>query len=177
MRRQGARGVRIDMARCDEATARVLLQAHASLIDRMARDFPWGEAEELVAIGRIAVIEAHLSYQGARGVPMRSWITQVIRWRMSELGQRAAVLRSSEVELDESDAITNGHHDPSLAFFRTRLLDLIDELSPRHQAVISGRLRGETFEQIADSLGLSRSRVEQDEKAAIQHLRQLDEDV
>lgn len=167
------RDVRCDMRSCDDATARILLDRYRGLIGRIAAGFSRLDRDELQSVGQIAVIEAHVTYEPHRGVPERSWTAQVIRWRMVELAVEARERRRSEDEFQEEHALTNGHHSPEKAFFRRLLTEMIEQLSPRHQAVLEGRLRGETFEEIADSLGLSRSRVDQHEKAALVALQKL----
>lgn len=170
------RDVRVDMSSCDEPTARRLLEEYTPLVQRMVGDFHGLDTDDLVAVGKIAVIEAHVTFRESRAIPRRSWTTTVIRWRMAVAVDRTLVLQRLETPLDDGDPITNGHHDPEKAFLREVLTELMGHLSPRHQAVLEGRLRGETMEEIGDMLGLGRSRVEQEEKAAWAVMRKLAED-
>lgn len=151
-------------------TAERLLVEYDPLVARIAAGFPTLEGEELRAIGRVAVMEAWVTHNPKR-IPLRAWITQVIRWR---------IIASADGELSRIDRVTfelvpdrttNGRHDPERLFMLDQVIELLVYLPPRQAMIIDARLRRETFDEVAVSLNLSKSTCHAEYLNALAELR------
>lgn len=160
------------MSSVSEASARELIGRYEPMVRRMAGRFRFADHDELQAVGVIGIIEASISYRERHGVPLKQWTALVVRQRMVGVMQRAQRVTVFE-QHSQVDYPTNGRHDPERSHLKAELMNAVAQLSPRHQAVISGRIRGQTFAQIGEQLGISTQRVQQEEKAAVLRLRQI----
>lgn len=148
------KSVRADMAAIDAATAARLLKEYKNLVAQIAADFPTVEAEELRAVGAIGIMEGFVTHN-PRQVPERAWITQIVRWRIQERAT-AEISRPDLVRLDMiAEPTTNGRHDPERQMMIERVIALLVYLSPQQAMIVDGRLRRETFEELAASLGMT----------------------
>jgi RNA polymerase sigma factor (sigma-70 family) len=163
--------VRVDMGAIPDGTAAELLAEYRSLIGRIAASFPTVEADELRAVGQIAVMEAWVTHNPRR-IPLRAWITQVVRWRIIERADGELSRRDlGSLEL-APEPTTNGRHDPERTFMLEQIIDLLVYLPPRQTMIIDGRLRRETFEEIALTLGISTAFCHQEYLTALAQLRE-----
>lgn len=164
--------VRVDMSEIPAGTAADLLTAYGGIIARIASTFPTVEADELRSVGQIAVMEAWVTHNPRREIPMRAWVTQVVRWRIVERAD-AEISRRDLTSLDLApEPATNGRHDPERAFMLDQIIDLLVYLTPRQTMIIDGRLRRETFAEIAITLGVSTQYCHDEYLAALKQLRE-----
>ena len=158
------------MASIRPETAERLLREYDPLVARIASTFPTLEAEELHAIGRVAVMEAWVTHNPKR-IPLRAWITKVVRWRIvARADGELSRLDHATLEL-VPERTTNGRHDPERLFMLDQIIDLVVYLPPRQAMIIDARLRRETFEEVATSLGLSKSTCHAEYLNAVAQLR------
>jgi DNA-directed RNA polymerase specialized sigma24 family protein len=161
---------KIDFSAVSDATARQLLQTHARDIRINVGRYSWlsaADQDELRSAAALAVLEAHLTYKEIGKGSERGWVIQVIRWRLADTF--AEMRRPAEV-LTASPERTNGA-DPEQQFWRATAVRAIGHLSPRHRVIVDGRMRGETFEEIAASLGLSTAITHRESTRAFEILR------
>jgi len=163
------KSVRVDMRDIDADRAQKLLDEYGHVAAMIAGDFPGLEFDEMEAIGRVAILEGAVTHNETR-IPIKAWITQVIRWRIRE---RAAVeLGRPEIAMDPPpEARTNGRHDPERTFQLDQVIELLPYLPPRQAVIIDGRLRRETFAEIGLTLGISGQWCHQEYHTAITTLR------
>ena len=163
--------VRVDMGGIPAGTAAELLTAYGGIIARIAATFPTVETEELRSVGQIAVMEAWVTYNPRREIPMRAWVTQVVRWRIVERAD-VEISRRDVGSLDLApEPATNGRHDPERRYMLDQVIDLLVYLTPRQAMIIDGRLRRETFAEIAITLGCSTQFCHDEYLSALEQLR------
>ena len=152
----------------DDATARRLVDEYQPVVRACAAYFPRAEFEDLVAVGLIAVVQAKVSYDDKRECSFGTWARRLIRQRM---GEHMARVRELEQPDEHIEHHVNGR-DPEDNYLRAFIKESAGRLSPRHRVIIDARLRGYTFKEIGDSIGISDSVVEQQEKQALRLLRE-----
>lgn len=165
------RVIRVDLSAIDQETAEELLSSYRSIVNRAAFrlrriPIPGIDREDLLAVGRIAVLEAYITWNRNGGSVFSTWVCQVVRWRMGEVVQKCA--RLNEETLTRDPAETNTPESRFLtaedeSWFETA----VSELTPRQGAIIAARLDGETLAQIAATLGIHYSRVSRELQTAV----------
>jgi RNA polymerase sigma factor (sigma-70 family) len=170
--RSARRDARLDMAAVDDATAKALLVTYMPVAGAFANLYPYAEREELLAAGRLAIIEAFITHKSSRANE-RTWVRKVLYWRIGEAAKRRPW--ESQHECEDSETAPNGAN-PEEQFWRASVLSAVGSLSPRHQTIIDARMRGEKVQEIGDSLGISHQRVTQEEQRAFKLLRGMLED-
>src|SRR5690242_8967864 len=98
-----------------------LVLDHLELVERCARRFRgWGEAhDDLVQVGRLALIRASRRYDAARGVPFAAYASACVQGAIRHhLRDDSCVVRSPRggqrttvVELTEADTVDIGAYD------------------------------------------------------------------
>lgn len=154
-----------------DTEARRLLQEYLPIVRAVGPLYPHLSDAELQAAGEDAICEAYLSHRADRALE-RTWVRKVIHWRLAEAGTPAQDLES----LGSDPQILNGR-DPELALLQATAVSLVARLSVRQQMVVDGRMRGETYEEIADQIGISPQRAHVEAKRAFSLLRSMLEDV
>ncbi len=161
------------MRTVDDATAKDLLKRYGSFLGAMTKAYPGLERDEVLEIGRIAVLEAHLTH-----VPERSnestWVRKVVGWRLQDAAARDWVARGEGlIDPDaELGRLVNGAN-PEQQFWRATAVNTIAQLEPRHQMIVDGRMRGETWAEIASSIGISTAMCHREGQRAYNRLRSL----
>lgn len=175
------RVARVDLAEINEVEATRLLQqmqpALRAIVRKHRRRYLSGlDLEDLYAIGRLAIMEALVTYQPLRGCALTSWAGRLAYWRIGEAVKQAA--QPQEVELEESfDIATSVPSVESLVAAREELrltqvaLCQTANLSVRRQEIVRLRANGQTLESIAKSLGVSRPFIHREYHAALRELR------
>lgn len=159
------------MSRIDDATAKRLIGQYGPLVRRIASDFPTFERDELVSAGRIGLMEAHLTHDPSR-IPEKQWMAKVVKWRILGVVERAMQLSQMELLTGlDPEPRTNGLHDPERAHLRSVALLAFGRLDPRERVILDARWRGETYDQIGRSLGISSQRAWQVATRALKELR------
>lgn len=154
--------------------ARRLLQDYMSVVWALAPLYPHLTADEVQAAGEDAILEAYVSLDVTRAQES-TWVRRVVHWRLAELGERAPAERVAGESLPADPQLPNGM-TPELALLQATAVRLLARLTPRQQMVVDGRMRGETYEEIGDSLGISAQRAHKVGSAAFELLRCLLED-
>lgn len=160
---------KIDFSAVDNATASRLLREYAHDINALAGQYNWlnvADKDDLREAASLAVLEGHLTFNG-HGTA-RGWILRVIRWRLREA---FAATHHAET-LVENPEKTNGA-DPEQQFWRATAVRALGHLSLRHRCIVDGRMRGETFEEIGQSIGLSGALVHRESAKAFAILRSV----
>lgn len=149
----------VDLSAISDARARKLLKRYGGLATALASAYRPGD-DDLVAIAQIAVLEAAVLYQKEAGASLDTWIRRLVRWRIKEALPRYC----DEDELDEDGFVANGKTDyervlASLErdeWVRQQVETLEDD---RHRHIVLMVLQGDSYRQIAVSLGLSPATV------------------
>jgi RNA polymerase sigma factor (sigma-70 family) len=130
------------------------------------------EREELLTVGKIAIMEAFCTYDQATAKGSeRTWVRKTIRWRLNGASWREKSASDPEIFVRD-EAKTNGRHDPEKANLKSEILAALERLPPRQRTILDGRLRGETYQEIAGTLGISHQRVQQEAQTAYTALRE-----
>lgn len=169
-----SRVARVDLSDIDQETAAELLASYTPIVKRAAFRLrrvaiPGIDREDLLAVGRIAVLEAYVTWNRRAGSVFSTWVCRVVRWRMGEVVQKCA---TQEETLVRDPAETNTPESRFLAaedesWFETA----VSELTPRQGAIVAARLDGETLAEIASTLGIHLSRVSRELQTAINALQ------
>lgn len=172
--RDAARDVRADMSGIDAKTAQRLLTEYMPMVRAIARTY-YIDQDELLTVGQIAIMEAFVSYKEDADASEKTWVRKVVRWRMKGAVWREMSATDPELFVQD-EALTNGKHDPERNTLRNTLRSAAERLSPRHRTIIDARMRGETYAEIGESLGISTARVHKEAQRAYQELREWAED-
>lgn len=125
------------------------------------------DKDDILQVGRFAVLEACLTYAPDRGSTLRTWVGLVVRWRMCELLERAArpvteyvdhalaMRRAAAVQVDEFEERMEYTEQLRL------LAENFAQMPHRTRIILVNRLEGTTSEEIASSLGISVVREQQ----------------
>lgn len=171
--RNGHRDVRVDMHTVDAATAAVLLKRYGRMLGAMVKLYPGLERDEVLEIGRIAVIEAYLTHDAERSTE-RTWVRKVVGWRLGDAAARDWHTRGEgaiDPNIEPSQVINGGN--PEHQFLRTTAVRAIARLEPRHQIIVSGRMRGETYAEISATIGIATSLCHREGQRAYELLRSI----
>lgn len=151
------------------------LRQYDLLIRREVRRLAWRcaqsylEVDDLYTLGQAAALDAVASFEPARGAE-GAWVRQRVRWKLQN------ALRSTsqrEMPTEHTARTPNGRNPEEVL---TALEDVmwvrtaLGVLPPRQRVIIAARISGEVFRETAESLGISRTRVKQEYKAALQRL-------
>ena len=158
-----------DFGRIDNATAKRLFGRYMGSVSAVAALYPACERDDLLQLGRVAILEGYLSCKPELSSEGH-WIRRVVYWRLTEAMNGSHWLQSEVESLGTDPQILNGAN-PEEQFWRATALTAVGVLGPRHRAIVDGRMRGETMEEIGDTLGLSPQRVHVESKKAFRILR------
>jgi RNA polymerase sigma factor (sigma-70 family) len=161
--------LRIDLSPIGAARARELLDRYGRLIDQIARDFPAADRDDLRSAGRIGVLEAALTHD-PRKAPESQWVGYIVRQRVRAVARSNRLWQHARTET-AVDPLTNGRHDPEGLMLRRAMLKCIGLLPPRESVILSARLRGETFEEIATACGISVSNAQRAAERGLARIR------
>jgi RNA polymerase sigma factor (sigma-70 family) len=160
-----------DFGRIDPATAQRLIAAYLPVVRSVARLYPTSERDDLESVGRVAILEAFLSFNAQKSQES-TWIRRVVHWRLAEAAQR---LPEDSTATGRAEVL-DGHeidHNPELGYMRALVLDNLRALTPRQSTVILAFMQGETFAEIGASLGISSQHAHVEYQTAIAQLREL----
>lgn len=161
----------IDLSTIDDKTARKLLTDFASDIRAITRHYNWlnaADQDDLKGAAALAVLEGHITFNGTGTA--QGWIRKVIRWRVHEAVE--AAYRPELETLVANPERVNGA-DPEQQFWRATAVRAIGTLSLRHRAIVDGRMKGETFEEIGQSIGLTTQLAHREGQKAFALLREV----
>lgn len=125
------------------------------------------DAEDLLAVGRFAIIEACVTYDATRGGALRTWVGTVAHWRMGALLDKATRQDGEVVDhvwaVESQEATEVDEFEERMEYTeQLRTLALNFALMPhRTRTILLSRLEGAPSEEIAESLGISTFREQQ----------------
>jgi RNA polymerase sigma factor (sigma-70 family) len=123
--------------------------------------------DDLLALARIAALEAALSHEEGRGT-LRAWVRRHVRWRLGE-----ALDRAPDREAPLPEVLVNGRGPEETAQVRARAVWLqgaVAKLPPRHRTLVAAKLAGESQRTTARTLGISDGYASQQLQQAIRRL-------
>jgi len=141
---------------------------------RYQRRWPWVESDDLVAEGRLAVLEALPHFRALHGASLTTFLDAAIRRRLRDyLAGMRPLPQEPEDESELDSLVEELPLDPEL---RERLRATLQFLPPRWRQVIELHygLDGDkplSFRRIARALGVSAQRVAQLHHSSIERLR------
>jgi len=165
--------VRVDLSLLGPDRSRALLDRYQKLVERIARQSRLSdtEPEDLVSIGRVAVLEAAITHDAKR-IPEARWVRKVVRWRIQAEAVRLHERESVEVTGTDPDPQSNGVYNQEAGVMLLRAIRAMVVLSPREHAVVDLMIRGCTFEETGRQLGITRQRVHQNYTRALEKMRE-----
>lgn len=127
------------------------------------------DAEDLMQVGRFAIIEACLTYDPTHksGSTLRTWVGCVVHWRMSDFLDKTSRQDGEIVDhdwaLETQEATQVDEFEERMEYTeQLRLLAVNFALMPhRTRIILVNRLEGAGSEEIAVSLGISPFREQQ----------------
>lgn len=168
-----------------------IVQANLRLVMSIVKKFanPQCSFDDLLSDGIVALMRAVEKFDYDRGFRFSTYATQVVRRNsyrlvMERQDERMKVTNSVyEPNMDVADDI----HSPTMSegrwnSLRQHLGSLLDQLDRRDKFIIRARFslgghrRVQTLQKLADALGVSKERVRQLEKRAMDKLRLLADD-
>lgn len=164
MRKKALSFERIDKALCDR-----LLREYMPIVGAVARLYPYIERDELLSTGRLAILEGYLRRD--KRSSERGWIRKVIHWKLKELASEPERHIQKEY-LGEDPQLLNGA-DPEEQFWRATALTAISRLTIRKQVIVAAKMQGETYQEVAETLGISTARAAKEGQTAFEELRRI----
>ena len=159
-----------DLSGLSDAQARRLLATYGPAVRKVAALFPRLDRDEALAVGQDAVLEAYLSHDPTQATEA-TWVRRLLHWRLAEAAARDPWDRHVE-SLDPDPQVLNGA-GPEEAFFRASAVHNLGSLSVRHQMILDGRMRDETYREIGQSIGISTQLTQREGQKALRVLRSL----
>jgi len=169
--------LRVDCSSLSERDAVRYLQEYREVVTavakRMQRSLPYTsglDIEDLEAVGRFAVLEAVLTYDSASDATLRTWVGQVVRWRMSyqveltDTGGTVRVVSPEEAaQLQDFAGCTDGDLDEQLAARQELEIvsQILADMPIRTRYILVHRLQEASGREIASGLGISVWREQQ----------------
>jgi RNA polymerase sigma factor (sigma-70 family) len=159
----------LSFERIDKALCERLLREYMPIVGALARLYPYIEKDELLSAGRIAILEGYLRRD--KRSSERTWIRRVIHWKLKELASQPEHYIYTE-SLGEDPQLLNGA-DPEEQFWRATALHAIAGLTIRRQVIVAAKMQGETYQEVAETLGISTQRAALEGKWAFEELRRI----
>lgn len=184
--------VRLDLIQTLEALAKWhrdrLVEANLRLVFSIVKKFvnPNNSFEDLLSDGIVGLMRAVEKFDFDRGFRFSTYATQVVRRN----SYRAVVVKQQErqrvvgglqeMEIDVSDETrTSAISEKRWNLLRGKLATMLDKLDRREKLIIRARFalgshrRVRTLQSLADRLGVSKERVRQLEKRAMEKLQAM----
>ena len=158
----------LDFSGVDKVLCARLLREYMPIVEAVARLYPHVERDELRANGRIAILEGYLRRD--KRSAEKTWIRKVIHWKLAELAGAGDGVEKDYLGTDPQ--LLNGA-DPEEQFWRASAISAISRLNVRRQIIVAAKIQGETYEEIAETLGISTARTAVEGKEAFQELRRI----
>ncbi len=165
----------LNLGSISDADAQLLFTQYLPMVRSIARLYPYADHDELQSAGRLAIMEATLTHNPAKGRNINGWVRQVVHWRLSEAAAATFDGGGVKESLGVDPPVLNGAN-PEEAFIRATAVRALARLSPRHQIIVTGRMRGETYSEIGTTIGVSTSRTQAEGQKAYELLRSILED-
>ncbi len=166
----------------------LIVKSNMRLVISIVKKFanPNNPFDDLLSDGIMALIRAVEKFDFERGFRFSTYATQVVRrnaYRNVMTKQKDRVrfgtsLQEADVDLDDRYSAA-GMSPETWHLLRTKLVSLLDKLDRREKFIVRARFslgghrKVQTLQKIADSLGVSKERIRQLEKRALDKLRDL----
>ena len=131
--------------------------------------------EDFLQLARIALIEAFATFDPTRGAIFSSWAYKTILWRINE----AREIESQRVPTVTLTHAVNGKNPEEKVMdleSSIHLKSALGTLSPRQGVIMDAVLRGETYGDVGQTLGIGKTRVHQEVQVSVSILAELLED-
>ncbi len=165
-----------------------LIRANMRLVISIVKKFANVENsfDDLLSDGVIALIRAIDKFDYDKGFRFSTYATQVIRrnayrtvmQKYTEKKKVSSSLDDLELDIMQPDRSSNVD-EYRWQQLRTKMMELVDQLDRRERFIVRARFslgahrRVQTLQRLADVLGVSKERVRQLEKRALEKLRSL----
>ncbi|MFN5769114.1 MAG: sigma-70 family RNA polymerase sigma factor [Pirellulaceae bacterium] len=165
-----------------------LLKANMRLVISIVKKFvnSFNSFDDLLSDGAMALLRAIDKFDYDRGFRFSTYATQVVRrnsyrlvmTKQKERQKQAASLEETGLDVEAPDR-SSSIDDVRWEQLRSRLSNLLSLLDRREQLIIRARFslgghrKVQTLQRLADILGVSKERVRQLEKRALDKLRDL----
>jgi RNA polymerase sigma factor (sigma-70 family) len=187
--------LRVNCSGMSDAEARKHLATYGEVVKIVAKRLQSGlvatagiDVEDLVSVGNFAVLEAVQTYKSDAKASLRTWVGQVVRWRMAGLLEMCdhggiEVIAVTSIPMSnhgpsEGGGAGRGQSDPVRQSYRAECFEgfeeqlearealsligeLLTSLPMRSRDIFYQRLAGTHESDVATSLGLSLFRVRQ----------------
>ena len=162
--------------RISDAQAAELLERFMPAVRAYVARYTWvgaDQLEDLLQVGRLAVIEAVQQRPVDLGAAGPAWVDKMVRWRIGDEVRRyvRAQRMSGHTDVETVQPPPSGRYDPELALLGELLIHGMGLLDPRERTIINARLRRETFQEAADRMSLSVASVHRTYQRAVRKLR------
>lgn len=165
----------------------VIVQANVRLVISIVKKFVNNQCgfDDLLSDGIMALIRSVDKFDYQRGFRFSTYATQVVRrnsyrFVMERQDERMKVTNSiNEPGLDVEEVSTSTMSETRWNTLQSHLRGMLDELDKREKLIIRARFslgghrRVQTLQKLADRLGISKERVRQLEKRAVEKLQIL----
>jgi RNA polymerase sigma factor (sigma-70 family) len=105
----------------------------------------------------------------AKRANLETWTRRQIHWYLAEAARGQAPIADESFD-PVAPKLLNGA-DPEEQFWRATATRAIGRLDPREATIITARMQGETYEEVAETLGVSVQRAHEVGRRALRQLR------
>lgn len=169
-----------------ELDARAIVQKYEGLVRYIAKrvHIPDGapfDREDLLSMGRVALLQAHVTFEAGRGVKFLTWAHRLVRQALLDAVRN--VRERARVESDMGENFDLDHYDAGVVpqdvelveqrevrWLRAKLANGL--LTERERSIMRMRLSGATLSSIGEQHGVSREWIRLTEKHVTERLRQ-----
>lgn len=121
----------------------------------------------LISAGDEAIVFAYLTHDPKRA-NLETWVRRQIQWGLAEAAVQPPIAEESFDPVQPK--LLNGA-DPEEQFWRATAARAVGRLDPREATIVTARMQGETYEEVAETLGVSQQRAVQVGQRALKQLR------
>jgi len=135
------------------------------ILNAVAKKFPL-DKDDLEHLKGVALWKASLTYKGGK---FTTHLYRSMKWECMK-----AIRKRVDIPLEDDlvKSLVNKKQRSGLTDIdRIELEDLLSVLSKREKEVIEGRLQNRTFEDIGEDFGVTKERIRQIYKAALEKMR------
>lgn len=206
--RYARRNVRVDMKHVQKNVVERLLADYdeivrfvAGKLAKRARKSAILDGDDLVQVGRIALIEALITFRDDRGMRFRSWVSRVVHWRCQEALQVATDPFDAVQLADDMHEEARAFQFVSLSMFvsgdegrtvgdmlvdtaavcpeaaavtgqlRAVIYTTVEAMEHRERMVVAADLSGGSGAELGRQVGVTRQRISDQRKSARRRLK------
>lgn len=123
----------------------------------------------LVSAGDLAVVIALRDHDPSRA-KLETWVRRSIYYALIEAANQPPI---ADVQFDPVEPKLRNGADPEEQFWRATATNAVSKLDARQATIVIARMQGETYEEIAESLGISTQRAGAVGKQALDELKAI----